>query len=119
MKIFMAAALLSMSLMVHAKTFVPESGMKFSCYDDVANQTYFLKIVDIGDQQAQVMVQERGRVVSRYNNVAFNEYDKGSFFVVYERGAELFSIDFPKNDLREAYYMDGGDSRSLACKFLR
>jgi hypothetical protein len=118
MKLFMIIAFFSTILTAQAKSFVPMSGMKMTCFDNVANQTYSLKIVDIGDEEAQIIVHEKGRVIARYTQATFKEYDKGSYFVVTENGREMFGIDFPNNDIEAVYYHDGGDSRSIDCKFM-
>ena len=120
MKVISVISFLFLSTMTYAGQFHPVSGMKFTCYDNVSAHTYALAILDIGDEEAEVTVFKNKKILSIYHSAIFNENDQGSFFlVVGQKGRQLFSINFPYNDLNEAYYADGGDSRALKCKVLR
>lgn len=117
MKAIIALSFVILSSTAFAKTFIPQSGLKFTCYD-LANQTYSLKVVDLGDQDAQVIVHDQGVVVGHYK-AEYKEYSEGSYFVASNGSSELFEIVFPDNNIKAAYYQDAGDRRSLSCKALR
>lgn len=104
---------------VQAKDFTPASGVVIKCHDSVSNYQYYLKIVDLGDEEGEVKVYTHKELVTSYNNVFFNENSKGSLFIVLEDGRELFSVIFPENNLEEAYYEGRADSTALDCKLIK
>jgi hypothetical protein len=118
MKHLLALAILTISSAVGAQTFNPESNMQFSCIDSVSNYSYHLTIVDIGDEEGKIVEFKKFPLITAYDNVVFNENSEESSFVAFKEGKVLFSIVFPNNDLKEAYYADGGDSRAMDCKIL-
>lgn len=115
---------MAFSMSAQARTFTPESGMKFLCNDNVSGLAYHLAIKDIGDETGIAKVSNKERILEIYTHVAFEENSYGSYFVIWPtQGGEpndnsAFAIRFPKNNLKKAYYEDGGDSRPVQCKII-
>ena len=118
MKNLLLLGSLFLSFNVYANTFRPVSGMVFSCEDSVSSYVYTLKIVDLGDQDAEVIVSDRGHL-HKLRDAGFFEYDKGSYFTVSSKKLGNFNIQIPGNDLDEAYIVDSADSRALDCNIVK
>jgi len=123
MKQILLILTMAFAMNAQARTFKPTSGMEFSCYDNVSGLTYQLTIEDIGDQTGTAKVFNHGRLLETYKNGEFREFSEGSYFVIWpnEGGAAVtensgMTFDFPKNNLQESSYEDGGDSRPVKCK---
>jgi hypothetical protein len=114
MKKLLLAGLLSLSSTMYAQTFHPTSGIVLTCFNDVTSDYYDLKIVDIGDEEADIKVIS-GESSKNYSNSFFGQNSEGSYFIAIENGQSLFNVNFPNNDLAEAYYVDSGDSGGIEC----
>jgi len=115
MKKSLVVASLVLSAVAQAHMF--ESGTKIKCYDSVSDYTYLLKV--IGDVDANIKVSRNGKLLNEFINADFNYGFEDTRFTALSNGNEEFQVVFPKHDLSQAYYADGGDSRALECKFVR
>jgi len=118
MKNLLLLGSLFLSFNIYANTFKPVSGMKFFCEDSVSGYVYHLKIVDIGDQDAEVIVSDRG-TLHTLRDAGFFENDQESYFTVNSKKLGNFDIKIPGNNLDEAYIVDGADSRALDCNIVK
>lgn len=123
MKSLIYLSFIIVSSWAQAKSIEPISGLELKCNDDVANLTYRLKIIDIGDKEGRVTIFKNGKILYRHQNVQFDEHSEGSLFLVagsHSNGeSDFWGIEIPNNNLSEAFYFDGGDSRGLDCKIVK
>lgn len=121
MKKFFVFLLLSLSLLAQAKIFKPISGMELKCFDEVSNQSYLIKLIDWGDQDAEITVKTNGQIIDQYgeDETHFSDSSQDASFIISRSGQYLFSIVFENYNTKKAYYMDNGDSRSLDCRLIK
>jgi hypothetical protein len=99
------------------------TGDKVKCFDDVTSLTYQIKIVDAGDEEAEIVVKNAsGRVIEsiKSKHVGFDQHSEGASFILVNYTSEYFvgleigrSLYNPKVFSGVAY--DNGDSRGLDC----
>ena len=88
--------------------------MAFFCEDSVSGYNYTLKIVDIGDQDAEIIVTDRENLHKLFD-AGFFENEEGSHFTLNGQKSGNFDIQIPGNNLDKAYYTDGANSQALDC----
>lgn len=103
-----------------------ENGDQISCFDDFSNNNYIITITDIDGSEAYVKVKTaKGSGSEEYlyaaNQVIFEENVKEIIIEMYDINfndvMETITIDATttSDDLFDATYSDGGDSRGMAC----
>ena len=115
MKKLLLLALCSTGFNVYANTFNPTSGMELKCEDSVSSYVYLLKITDIGDEAAEVKYISRDGSIQELANGEFFRNSEESYFLADDKEEGSIKIAIPHDNLDEAYYADGADSRALDC----
>lgn len=95
----------------------PESGNRYSCYDEISQYTYHLEIKDMGDETGSVSVFWNGTLVHGPVD-ADVVFSSDNFLFGFKSQDFEETIGFENYDLNSAEYLDGGDSRPLDCKML-
>ncbi len=96
------------------------SGDKVVCYDDVSNEKYTAKLVDLGDEEAYVRIEGLNPRFYSSSQVVFNANSEISYFVMLNKsGIEVEALTIPVDASKEApffgTYSDRGDSRAVDC----
>ena len=118
MKTFFLFSLISISNLGHA--FVSED--KYICTNSLAAETYELKILDVGDEEAYVKVKYLNGAEQFFpkNQVIFSINTSGAFFHVYDKNMkELFTVGVDEEvsllGQGSGSYQDAGDSTGIDC----
>lgn len=102
-----------------------QSGDKYQCFDSVSGETYFLKIMDIGDEEAFVQISgPQGKRFYPAERVILDVNSTGAQFGMLDNnGSFVEGISLEKEvSVRgrgAGFYADRGDSRGIDCKKLK
>ncbi len=129
LKSIIVVAAITTGNLVHAEAFELQSGLTLKCYDDVSNQTYVIKVVDIGDEDGDVKIYQgtsTRRLLNHFKSVEIRGSGQGTLFSVWDDreghsnyNQPIWNVVFPDDNTSDAYYFDGGDSRPIDCKIVK
>lgn len=115
-----------LSLLIFAtSSYAFQSDDKIKCWDSVSNNTYSIKIVDLGDEEAYIKVRTNsGKYFYPARRVIFDESNQGATFAILSSDntqilEEIF-VSHPTDEEKILFgeYTDGADSRGLECRLL-
>ncbi len=96
-----------------ATEFDYQTETKLYCTDDVSG--FFYQVTFVTNDEDKVYILATRDHIRFYGHTAYRKVVNGE--MVLDSQESGFGIAYPLNDLSEAYYYDGGDSRSLECTF--
>ncbi|MEH0860772.1 hypothetical protein [Halobacteriovorax sp. DPLXC-1] len=90
-----------------------QTDTKLYCSDDVSGLYYQVNFLTNGSEKVYILASRDN--IRFYGHTAYKQVIDGELIIDSQESG--FGIAYPINDLSEAYYYDGGDSRSLECTF--
>ncbi len=112
---------------ISSSAFALVSQDRVVCSDQSSNRTYQIKILDIGDESAEVRVRRAAADGGNYSyvskDVVFDEYEGGATFTMLYNGYAVEVIEVPDaletQGHSSATYTDRDGSHAIACKLVR
>lgn len=102
------------------------TGDKYQCADHVSGETYFLKIVDMGDEAAYVKISgPSGQRFYPVDEVVFDVNTAGAQFAMLDKHGRNFIEGITIHEevsvrgRGAGLYVDNGDSREIDCRKLK
>lgn len=117
MKLVCVKILIMMTVLLTGKVYATSINLstftELLCDDDVSSLRYKVSILDYKPYTAYIFATDiEGK---HYGYKTLKSISNGEMTLHSEEGQ--FGISFPLNNLSEAYYYDGGDSRGINCRY--